>query len=835
MGGCCNRQRLEEYQADKFQIQFPSIIDSNDSIIMDIIKQAQEQFSMIDIEFQCRNENSLTFTGFNKQILQKVVLKVMPFQDVDQKQINESSNQIQKIFQNKQPYLVQIFSCTILENDHGKFYAIQLEFCQDTLGFIIDSTKMLNNYKHQKLQYAVQLLDALNTLHQNQIQYGNLDITKVFLKNNSIKLGYLGFIPQDLNSNFLISVESQLSLSKSHRSHQDDLISVALIFIIIDNPQFYLQSFIDNEDQLYSSLIKGKIPKKLKHEYNCFLCEIVQDIIDTTINQRKTVADYISEFANHFISENIQLPQIYSKYSLKNKTIKLSKHIEEIEQKDDYKYEFQLNEKESDLTLQQNRTINAFLLNDLAKAISKCYPLYNLSLFLNFNPNINDYFLYNLVRAIKLSQKLTNLYLGLGQSNITLRGFKLLAKSILSINQLQSITLILTNNNNVEDQSFFQLSLALQNQQELNTLFLDFNYNQKCTETGISELFVCLGKIKSLRNINFGFQKSQNLNTQCVINLGQSIQQINELETLKLNFRETKNIAEKGFQVLFSSLTCFSSITSLEFDFNQSSANIENKSLELLSQSIQKQEKLEHIEFDFNNQIQWQDMSVIKSIISTKQLVAFKLLLSKSKNIINEIIIQLGEYLSQNIHLNQLELDFDCSEINESSLNTFFKFIKKNTFLDKFFIRFKCSENLGDEALQIMASTIKKLKRIESISVSFEFSENISDASFDDFLQSLKSQQLNVFQINLRNSKQLSDESLKNLIGFIQLKQSLEQISIILESSKFTEQMVQHLILNLKAIKKDKKFNIYLNSIKYQNLILSRLQGYEEFTFLSEF
>ncbi|KAL4508207.1 hypothetical protein ABPG72_021580 [Tetrahymena utriculariae] len=825
MGGCCNRQKLEEYQAEKYQIQFPSIIDNHDSIIMGIIKQAQEQFSMINIEFQCKNENSLTFTGFNNNINQKVVLKVIPFQDVDFNQIVESNNQIQSIFQDKQPYLVQILSCNILENDYGKFYAISLEFCQDTLGAIIDNTKMLNNYKEQKLLYALQLLDALNTLHQNQIQHGNLDINKVFLKNNCIKLGYLGFIPQSLNSNFLKTV--------------DDLIRMALLFIIIDNPQFYLQSFIDNEDQLYLSLIKGKIPKKLKHEFNCFLCELVYDIIDTSTNQRKTVADYISEFVNHFSNENIELPKIYSKFSLKNKTIKLSKQIEEIVKKEDYKYEFQLNDKEADLSLQQsiqdiiaqhekisqiqfslgqNKTINAFLLNDLAKAISKCYPLNNISLFLNYNPNINDYFIYNLVRAIKLSEKLTNLYLGLGYIQ-TIQ---------LNINQYKQ---------NVQPiKNYFERIQVAGQDNSVNQLAIKYNpcFN-KLTETGISELFVCVGKIKSLRNINFGFQNSQYVNTQCVINLGQSIQQINELETLKLNFRETQNIAEKGFQVLFSSLTCFGSITNLEFDFNQSSKKIENKSLELLSSCISKQEKLEHIELDFNNQIQQQDMSIINSITNTKQLVVFKLLLGKSKNITDEILQQLGECLSQNLYLSQLELDLDCEEVEEASLNTFFKYIKKNTYLERFCVKFKCDKNIGDEAFQIMAQTIKKLKRIEQIRVSFEFSENVSDASFNDFLLSLKSQQLNVFQIDLKNSKQLSDESLKNLIGFIQLKQSLEQINILLKSSQFSEQMIQHLILNLKAIKKERKINIFLNSDKYQNLIQSRLQGYQEFTFSSSF
>ncbi|KAL4453601.1 hypothetical protein ABPG74_009497 [Tetrahymena malaccensis] len=853
MGGCCNREKLDEYQAEKFQIQIPSMIDNHDQIVAGIISYAQDKFQVNDIVFQCKNENSLTFTGFNKQINQKVVLKVMPFQDADSDLISESSSQIQTIFQNKQPYLVQIFSCTILENDYGKFYVIQLEFCQDTLGAVIDNTKMLNNYKDQKLSYALQLLDALNTLHQNQIQHGNLDITKIFLKNNCIKLGYLGFIPQSLNSNYLKTVESQVSLSKLHNKNKDDLIRMAIIFTIIDNPQFYLQSFIDNDDQLYLSLVKGKIPKKLKHENNCFLCEIVQDIIDITRNQRKTVADYISEFVNHFNCENIQPPKIYSTYSLKTKTIKLTKHIEEIEQKeDDYKYEFQLNENEADFMFQQsiqniigqherinqiqfslgqNRTINSFLLNDLAKAISMCYPLNNISLFMNYNPNINDYFIYNLVRAIKLSEKLTILYLGLAQSKITLKGFKLLAKTILSICYLQSITLVLTNNNNIEDQSFFQLSLALQSQQELTTLFLDFNYNDKLTETGISELFVCVGKIKSLRNINFGFKNSQFVNTQCVINLGQSIQQINELETLKLNFRETKNIAEKGFQVLFSSLACFSSIINLELDFNQSSTKMENKSLELLSSCIKKQEKLEHFEFDFNNQIYQQDMSIIKSMINTKQLVVFKLLLGKSKNMTDEILMQLGEYLSLNYYLSQLELDLDCEEIEEASLNTFFKYLKKNSLLEKFCIKMKCSKSLGDETFLIMSSTIKKLKRIEFICVNFELSENVSDASFNTFLQNLKQQSLSVFQINLKNSKQLSDESLKNLIGFIQLKQSLEQISIILDSSSFSEQMIQHLILNLNAIKKQKKINIYFNSIRYQNLIQGRLQGYQEFTF----
>ncbi|KAL4473545.1 hypothetical protein ABPG74_022409 [Tetrahymena malaccensis] len=426
---------------------------------------------------------------------------------------------------------------------------------------------------------------------------------------------------------------------------------------------------------------------------------------------------------------------------------------------------------------------------DLASSIKELNYLedlqLNLKLWLNqFTYHKQSMFCYmgnlNNLKVLKLNIELneaSNLY----KQEI----FKQFTQQVSLLNSLE-ILKVCFKGYDIWNEQLTQFAKQIVKLINLQSIKLDFSKNE-INNVGFQQIVSCLQKYPNLHALSLIFEENQ-IGDEGLLSLSQQVSQIPNLLKLKicLNNNFIKNQSLNPF--IFSVSQCFQlQVLVLKFKknciqkINQSLLNEESNKIGYL-------QNLKKLNLDFSDMfLESNDISLLTNFISQiSELKQLNLQFNQS-SLSNLSLFELGSILEKIKSISEFTFSASNSLFTENGIQSLGEALSKCTLLKtvKIFVQ---KNNIDQQGVCQLIQSVFQLPLLSCLHLQLDFPEKICLETLSDEL--LKSKNLKTFSISLQGflNKDLYDDGLKIIAKGLAGCQSLNNLTLLLNKSQYTEQ-----------------------------------------------
>ncbi|KAL4512633.1 hypothetical protein ABPG72_020470 [Tetrahymena utriculariae] len=303
------------------------------------------------------------------------------------------------------------------------------------------------------------------------------------------------------------------------------------------------------------------------------------------------------------------------------------------------------------------------------------------------------------------------------------KGAVSIGEALGELKQLQFFLLIIQNQNEIYSERARAIAEGIQQISNLINLDISINYNDQISQIGMASFGSALSQLSNLQALKYDF--SQNITNLSAMSFAEGFMSLKQLKQLQLFIQTVKNLSEENIKLFLESLQHLTNLDYLYLSFSDSFIE-NNVNLQSLSTSLKFMKNLKVLKLDLH--LKAQNYYVFGDILgSLSQIVKLDLNLRVSVSEESVYFEQIAHGIKNLVSIQDLNLSFVSSELNENSYKLFVDIFERLINLKKLYLLIV---QMKSGVLEYIGKSFLHLQNLESLNFNLELL-NISDQFID--------------------------------------------------------------------------------------------------------